>query len=492
MSGNIPFTMEDVIRNSYEVIIGLEVHVQLNTQSKIFCADPVAFGKEPNTLVGIVSLGLPGTLPRLNREVVSKGLQMALACHCDISRTQHFDRKNYFYPDLPKGYQLTQDRSPLARGGYLAVPVRESILRIPLQKIHLEEDAGKSMHDGDEKHSRVDFNRAGIPLLEIVTKPSINTPADAAAAVSEIRRLVRFLGVSDGNMEQGSLRCDANVSIRSKGSSVLGRKVEIKNLNSTRNLTHALDYDIERQIGLAEAGLPVTSETRGFDAVDGKTFPQRVKEALNDYRYFPDPDLPQLEVSDAWLEEIRATLPVLPEEWFNRMIDRYQLSPYDALVVSETLQEAEYFESLCALGVRPKAAANWMMGPLKSLLNDRGWEMSAFPVAPGTFASAIGLVESNQVSFSAVAQKLLPVLLSSPGREPVEVARELGLILEEDDAALDKVISGVLREFPLKVEAYREGKKGIVAMFMGEVMKRTAGKANPRKANELLTKKLSE
>lgn len=481
---------EDLIQDSYEAVMGLEIHVQLNTHSKIFSAEPVSFGESPNTQIGLVTLALPGTLPKLNREVVAMGLRMALACHGEIPRRQHFDRKNYFYPDLPKGYQLTQDRSPLCRGGYLSVPVNSGVLRVDLEKIHMEEDAGKSLHDVGTKDSLVDYNRAGVPLLEIVTKPVITSPSDAAAVVAEIRKLVRFLGISDGNMEEGSLRCDANVSIRPKGSTQLGKKVEIKNLNSLRNLSHALSHDIARQVALAEAGHPVASETRGFDVAAGKTFPQRTKEELQDYRYFPDPDLPLLDISETWLDEIRNSMPVLPEAWFDRLVQQYQLSPADARVISESREEAEYFEQLCKLGVRPKASANWMMGPVKSVLNEKGWTMSQFPVKAEVLAEAIRLVESNQVSFSSAAQRLLPALTENSQARPDALAKELGILLDTDSNALEKVIAEVVREFPLKVEAYKEGKKGIVAMFMGEVMKRTGGKADPRKANELILKKL--
>lgn len=483
-------SQEDLIQDSYEAVIGLEIHVQLNTRSKIFSTDPVSFGGDPNTQAGLVTLAFPGTLPHLNKEVVAMGLRMALACHGEIPRRQHFDRKNYFYPDLPKGYQLTQDRSPLCRGGFIAVPVNNTTLRISLEKIHMEEDAGKSLHDVGVTDSLVDFNRAGVPLLEIVTKPVITSPADAAACVAEIRKMVRFIGISDGNMEEGSLRCDANVSIRPKGSKTLGKKVEIKNLNSLRNLSHALAHDIERQINLTEAGHPVASETRGFDVTSGKTFPQRTKEELQDYRYFPDPDLPPFEISEAWLNELQASMPALPEVWFERLINQYQLSASDARVVSDSREEAEYFEKLCSLGVRPKAAANWMMGPVKSVLNDKGWNMTQFPIAPGILAVAIQLVETNQVSFSTAAQRLLPSMMVDLEARPEILAAAMGILMNTDSDALEKVVGEVIREFPLKVEAYKEGKKGIVTMFMGEVMKRTGGKADPRKANELILKKL--
>ena len=484
--------MDAQIRDSYEAIIGLEIHIQLQTKSKIFSPDPVSFGAEPNTNISTISLGLPGTLPKLNREVVDMGLRMAVACRGDIPGRQHFDRKNYFYPDLPKGYQLTQDHSPLCRGGNLAVPLKDgSMLNVALEKIHMEEDAGKLIHDqGDD--TRVDFNRAGIPLLELVTQPVIRSASEAAATVAEVRKLVRYLRISDGNMEAGSLRCDANVSIRPKGSHTLGTKVEIKNLNSLRNLSHALAYDIERQIELAEAGIPIASETRGFDVPSGKTFPQRTKEALNDYRYFPEPDLPAIEVSEEWLNDIRRSLPVLPEEWFDQLVRHCQLSPADALAVSETRESAEYFQRLCEFGVKPKTAANWLIGPVRSLLNQRGWGMADWPLGPKRLADLANLVESNQVSFGAAAQRLLPALIDQPGKDAVELAAESGVIQEADLDGLERLVAEVIREFPLKVEAYQNGKTGIVSMFMGEVMKRSRGKADPRMASELIVKKLTK
>ncbi len=484
--------MNPSARESYEVVIGLEVHVQLNTRSKIFSTDPVDFGASPNTLVNEVTLAHPGTLPRLNREVVLMGIRMALACESTISPIQHFDRKNYFYPDLPKGYQITQDRSPLCRGGRIAVPSRNGIFYVNLEKIHMEEDAGKSIHTGSDADSHVDFNRAGVPLLEVVTKPVISSAEDAAATLAEVRKLVRYLGISDGNMEEGSLRCDANVSIRPKGTSTLGRKVEIKNLNSLRNLSHAIRSDVERQIGLATAGQPIPSETRGFDVASGTTFSLRTKEELNDYRYFPDPDLPAISITAAWLEEMKQSMPVLPSAWFERMTSNYGLSTTDALTLTDTKESSEYFDQLCGHGVRHKAAANWMIGPVKSIMNEKGWGQPEWPLASSKLASVIQMVEEGLVSFSAAAQRLLPLLVENPGADPKVLAQELGIIQDRDTGELERVIADVIREFPLKVEEYRNGKKGIVAMFMGEVMRRTQGKADAKRASELITVKLEK
>jgi aspartyl-tRNA(Asn)/glutamyl-tRNA(Gln) amidotransferase subunit B len=484
--------MNESARESYEVVIGLEIHVQLNTRSKIFSTDPVDFGATPNSLVNEVTLAHPGTLPRLNREVVSMGIRMALACEGTISPLQHFDRKNYFYPDLPKGYQITQDRSPLCRGGRIAVPSRNGIFYVDLEKIHMEEDAGKSIHTGNDEDSHVDFNRAGVPLLEVVTKPVITNAEDAAATLGEVRKLVRYLGISDGNMEEGSLRCDANVSIKPKGTHALGRKVEIKNLNSLRNLTHAIRSDVDRQIGLATTGQPIHSETRGFDVESGSTYSLRTKEELNDYRYFPDPDLPTISITSAWLEEVKQFMPVLPSAWFERLTSTYGLSTTDALTLTDTRETSEYFEALCNHGVRHKAAANWLIGPAKSVMNEKGWSQHEWPVSAAKLASLIQLVEEGLVSFSSAAQRLLPLLIEKPGGEPKVLAQELGIVQDRDTGELERVIAEVIREFPLKVEEYRNGKKGIVAMFMGEVMRRTQGKADARRASEVIIAKLEK
>ncbi len=482
--------MEATIRESYDVVIGLEVHVQLKTTSKIFSGDSSAFGSPPNTNASVVTLAHPGTLPRLNEEVVALGVKMALACHGEISRVQTFDRKSYFYPDLPKGYQITQDRTPLCRGGYLVVHSQNEIHRILLEKIHMEEDAGKSIHREGSRDTWLDFNRAGTPLLEVVTKPVIGSAAEAAAFVSEVRKLVRYLDISDGNMEEGSLRCDANVSIRPKGTSALGRKVEIKNLNSIRNLSHAIEYDVDRQIELTEAGHPVISETRSFDAGSNKTSPMRTKEELNDYRYFTDPDLPLLHVSDKWIEEIRKSMPALPHDVFEKFVGEYHLTVADALVLSETKDTVWYFEQLVKFTPRHKAAANWVIGPLRSYLNDRGMGLNEFPVSPELLSGLINLVERGQISFSIAAQRIFPVLVADPDHEPEQIARELNLLQDHDAEALERVVDEVIKEFPLKVEAYKNGKTGIVSMFMGEVMKRTKGKVDPKSASELIENKL--
>lgn len=475
----------------YDVVIGLEVHVQINTASKIFSGDSASFGNQPNTNIGIVTLAHPGTLPMLNKEVVARALRMAIACQSDINKRQVFDRKNYFYPDLPKGYQITQDRAPLCKGGSVRIYGRSVNTAIPLEKIHLEEDAGKSIHQESGEETLLDFNRAGVPLIEIVTKPAIRSSEEAAAFVSEVRKLVRYLGISDGNMEEGSLRCDANVSLKPKGSATLGNKVEIKNLNSVRNLAHAIDTDIHRQLQLIEAGKDIVSETRMFDVVNGKTIALRTKEELNDYRYFPDPDLSPLVISDEWLAGIRESMPSLPYDLFKQLTDRTGLPAADALVITESLEKYRFFEALCNAGALPKPASNWIIGPVQGYLNDTGSGIEDLPIKAETLGALILLVEEGCISFSAAAQKVFPVMLKNPAANPESIIKEMNLQVSDDVEGLDQIVTEVLKELPLKVEAYQNGKTGIVSMFMGEIMKRTGGKADPRKATELLKEKLT-
>jgi aspartyl-tRNA(Asn)/glutamyl-tRNA(Gln) amidotransferase subunit B len=484
--------MDKAIRDKYVVVIGLEVHAQLLTKSKIFNGDATLFGSAPNTNVDPVSLAHPGTLPLLNRQVVELAIRMGLACHSEISRLTLFDRKNYFYPDLPKGYQITQDRAPICKGGYLSIKTKEGEKTIALNRIHLEEDAGKSIHLENETDTLIDLNRAGTPLIEIVTQPDIRSSEEAAVLLAEIRKLVRYLEICDGNMEEGSLRCDANVSIMPKGATEYGKKVEVKNMNSIRNVQRAIDHEIERQITEAEKGNAIISETRTFDAGSGKTFGMRIKEELNDYRYFPDPDLSPVHVSESWLATIASSMPALPQELFSKFTTRYQLPEYDAQVLTETKDVAMYFDRLCSHTANFKAASNWMMGPVKSYLNEFNLTAGEFPLTEQALASLIKLIDDGQVSYTIAVQRLFPELLKNPGKPAFEVARQLNLLQDSSQDSLQPIIDEVIREFPLKVEEYQNGKKGIISMFMGEVMKRSKGKADPKVANELLTKKLKK
>lgn len=482
--------MDKSIREKYIAVIGLEVHAQLLTRSKIFNPDAAVFGTAPNTSVGVVSLAHPGTLPKLNRKAVEFAIKMGLACHSEISRFNIFDRKNYFYPDLPKGYQITQDRTPICKGGYITIRTTAGERNVILNRIHLEEDAGKSIHLAGENDTLVDLNRAGVPLIEIVTEPGLRSSEEAHALLTEIRKLVRYLGICDGNMEEGSLRCDANVSIMPTGATEYGRKVEVKNMNSFRNVQRAIDHEIERQIGEVENGNSISSETRTFDANSGRTFGMRAKEELNDYRYFPDPDLSPMIVSDEWLERIRAAMPALPGELSQKFREEFHLSEYDAQVLTDSKDVALYFQEVCRHTRNYKAASNWVMGPVKSHLNESGLSADRLPVTPEILSELISLVEGGKVSYTAASQKLFPGLLSHPDASPLEMAQRLNLLQESDQSSILPIIEEVIREFPLKVEEYKSGKKGIVGMFMGEVMKRSGGKADPKVANALLTEKL--
>ena len=482
--------MEESIREKYVAVIGLEVHAQLLTKSKVFAADATVFGAQPNTSISVISLAHPGTLPKLNKKAVEFAIRMGLACHCEISRFNIFDRKNYFYPDLPKGYQLTQDRTPICKGGYVTINTKAGETHLQLNRIHLEEDAGKSIHFPHESDTLVDLNRAGVPLIEIVTEPCLRTSEEAYALMTEIRKLVRYLEICDGNMEEGSLRCDANVSVMLKDAKEYGRKVEVKNMNSFRNVQRAIDHEIERQILEIEKGNTITSETRTFDASSGKTFGMRTKEELNDYRYFPDPDLSPMIVSEEWLEGIRAGMPALPGELFQKFVSDFNLPEYDAQVLTESRDLALYFEAICGLIQSYKAASNWVMGPIKSHLNEFNLSAVEFPIGPEKVAELIELVDHGKVSYTVASQRLFPELLKNPNSSALEVAQRLNLLQQSDHNSIMPIIDDVIKEFPLKVEAYKSGKKGIVAMFMGEVMKRSKGKADPKVANALLTEKL--
>ena len=479
-------------QNKYNIVVGLEVHVKLQTNTKIFCADATVYGEDPNNQVSVISLAHPGILPKVNKLIFEQAIKMGLACNSEISRYNIFDRKNYFYPDLPKGYQLTQDKTPICIDGFISVTTKEGIAkRIILNRIHLEEDAGKSIHPENGNDTLVDFNRAGVPLIEIVTEPMISSSDEAYAFLTEIRKLVRYLDISDGNMEEGSLRCDANISVRLKNESQLGKKVEVKNMNSMRHVQKAIDFEAKRQIDLLEAVDEVRSETRTFDADSGKTYAMRSKEELNDYRYFPDPDLSPVIISDEWLNQIKSSMPPLPEELLEKFISVYGLPTYDAKVLTETKELAAYFESVCKQSKNYKAVSNWLMGPVKSYLNNISIDISLFPVEAEKLAMLIDLVEQGKISFSSASQKLFLALINSNNKTPLVIAQELNLLQDSNEDAIADMVSKIIYDFPDKAKEYRKGKKGILAFFMGELMKRTMGKADPQLANEILNKNLN-
>jgi aspartyl-tRNA(Asn)/glutamyl-tRNA(Gln) amidotransferase subunit B len=482
--------MKEAVRENYEAVIGLEVHAQLLTKSKIYNTDSTIFGSSPNTNVGVVTLAHPGTLPKLNRVAVEYAMKMGLACNCEISRLNIFDRKNYFYPDLPKGYQLTQDRTPICKGGYLKISTRNGDRIINFNRIHIEEDAGKSIHQPGESDTLVDLNRAGVSLIEIVTEPVLQSSEEAGVLLTEIRRIVRYLEICDGNMEEGSLRCDANVSIRLKGTKSLGKKVEIKNMNSVKNVQRAIDHEIQRQIDIAVRGGEIISETRMFDVSTGESFALRAKEELNDYRYFPDPDLSPMIVSEEWLDEIRRSMPELPAKLKEKFEQVYGIPAYDAAVIVDSKDTANYFEEVCRHTSNYKAASNWIMGPVKSYLNETDDRGNSFPVKPDVLAQLISLIDEGKISFTIASQRVFPELLRNPDQSPLEVAQQLNVLQDSNSDSLSPIIDQILKEFPLKIEEYKSGKKGIVTMFMGEVMKRSKGKADPKLASDLLNIKL--
>jgi len=413
---------------------------------------------------------------------------MGLATNCQIRRDNLFARKNYFYPDLPKGYQITQDKTPICHDGHLEVRLGDgSTKRIGITRIHMEEDAGKSTHLAGETETLVDLNRAGVPLIEIVSEPDIRTGEEAYAYLVEIKKLVEYLGICDGNMEEGSLRCDANISIMLPGAAEFGTKVEVKNMNSFRNVQRAIAYEVERQAAILDAGGVVDSETRGFDAATGTTAGQRSKETLNDYRYFPEPDLPPLVIDDAWLHRVAAELPALPQQLYARFVGELGLSDYDANVLVDQKDVALYFDELARLVPgSAKAAANWVMGPVKSYLNERALAIEDFPLDPGQLAGIIELIEAGKLNYSVASKQLFPHLLEHPQANATGAAESLGLLTQADTGELAGLVQQVLAANPAKVAEYRAGKKSLTGMFMGELMKLTGGKADPKQANQLL------
>lgn len=475
----------------YEIVVGLEVHAQLMTRTKLFCGDSIAYGAEPNTQVSPITLAHPGSLPRMNKKAIEYAIRMGLACHCEIEKQNYFARKNYFYPDLPKGYQISQHTTPICKGGYVTIRTGDNEKKIRLNRIHLEEDAGKSIHDADPENTCVDYNRAGTPLIEIVSEPDIRTADETYAYLTELRKLVRYLGVCDGNMEEGSLRCDVNISVRKKGDTRLGTKVEIKNLNSIRHAKRAVESEAQRLIGLMEKGEAIIQQTRSFDANSGTSFAIRDKEDADDYRYFADPDLTPFHLEDAFIETIRKSIPALQEERIKKYVSAWNLPEYDAAVITEEREMADYFEAVVNHTNNYKAAANWILGPVKSWLNEHNGEITEFPISPDKTAAIVNLVDEGLISFSVASTKLLSWLLNNPGIDPKQAAEEQNLIQQSDVSALEPLINEVLLKFPEKVTEYKKGKKGVLALFVGEVMKRSKGKADPKVTNKLILEKLN-
>jgi aspartyl-tRNA(Asn)/glutamyl-tRNA(Gln) amidotransferase subunit B len=484
-------TQKNTIDGPFELVSGLEIHVQLNTKSKIFSSDSAAFGAKPNENISAVSLALPGALPKLNKEVVAKAIRIGLALNCEINQRNFFDRKNYFYADLPKGYQITQDNSPICKNGYLTVELTNGEQkRIGINRIHLEEDAGKSLHDQDAKYSYVDLNRAGVPLIEIVTEPDIRSAEEASALLTEIRQLVRHLNVSDGNMEEGSLRCDANISIRQKGTTEFGTRCEVKNLNSIRNVRRAMEFEFNRQVDVLSNGGGIIQSTLNFDADKGTTSPMRTKEEANDYRYFPDPDLPPIYISDEWLASIVTAMPKLPKTIAKELVVALGISNAEANLLAEDTSLLHYFEEGKPSVLNQKSLVNWLLGPIRALLNEQGIAISEFKVKPVQLAQVINLVEEKKINQTNALQQLLPAIIASPNADAMQLANQLNLLIVEDDDAMDGFINEVLEKYQPQVQAYKSGKKGILGLFVGEVMKLAKGKADAKKISDQLIEKL--
>ncbi|TXE11075.1 Asp-tRNA(Asn)/Glu-tRNA(Gln) amidotransferase subunit GatB [Algoriphagus aquimarinus] len=483
--------LSEELKNKYQLVIGLEVHAQLMTESKMFAADANQYGEAPNTQISVITLGHPGTLPKVNRKAITYAIKMGLACNSEITRHNVFARKNYFYPDLPKGYQLTQDKGPICVGGTVPIQLADGTKKeVILNRVHMEEDAGKSIHLAEEDDTLVDFNRAGTPLIEIVTEPDLHSPEEAYAFLAEVKKLVKYLDVCDGNMEEGSLRCDANVSVMLKGATELGKKVEVKNMNSFRNVFRAIEHEHERLIGLIEQGIEVISETRTFDANTGLTASMRTKEDLNDYRYFPEPDLSPVVVSDEWLNSVKSTMPVLPRELHKKFVEEFGLPEYDASFLTESKDVAMWFNELCSKTQNYKAASNWMMGPVKSSMNEQSFHMDDFPISTDAFVALIALVDEGKVSYTVASQNLYAEMLKSATESPLQIAQRLNLIQESDESSLKPIVEEVLAANAAKVKEYRSGKKGLMGLFMGLVMKKSQGKADPKVATKLLTELL--
>jgi len=479
------------IYDTYEPVIGIEVHVQLSTQSKAYCGDATTYGASPNTQVSPISLGHPGTLPVFNKSVMNYAVKLGIACDCTIRERNEFARKNYFYADLPKGYQITQDTTPICTKGYVRIKdAQGKDKKINLTRIHMEEDSGKSVHDIDPFNTLVDLNRAGIPLLEIVSEPEIKNGEEAYSYLSEIRKLVRYLEISDGNMEEGSLRADLNISVRKKGATKFGTKVEVKNMNSFRNVQKAIDFEIIRQIDMIEAGEEIHQETRTYDAAKNITIGLRSKEDAHDYRYFPEPDLVPVIVPQSYVDSVRENMPPLPYELFVKYTKELALSEYDAFVLTDSKAFALYFEEVIKHTSNYKGATNLLIGPVKSWLNEQSVEIEEFPISPEALAGIQTLVDDDKISISTATQKLFPALLDDPLADAAALCERNGWIQQGDSDQLQAWVDQALAAYPEKIEEYRSGKKGLIGLFMGEVMKYSRGSADPKKASALLREKL--
>jgi aspartyl-tRNA(Asn)/glutamyl-tRNA(Gln) amidotransferase subunit B len=483
------------VRENYEAVIGLEIHCQLTTNTKIFCNCPTNFGAQPNQNICPVCMGMPGVLPVLNQKALEYAVKAALALNCTIAPYSKFDRKQYFYPDLPKNYQISQYDLPIATNGWLMIYTEGTgEKRIGITRLHMEEDAGKLVHAGSDRlagssYSLVDYNRAGVPLCEIVSEPDLRSGAEAAAYAQELRRILRYLGVCDGNMQEGSLRCDVNISVRPKGSTKFGTKVEIKNMNSFNAIQRAIDYEIDRQVAAIEGGERIVQETRLWEENSQRTISMRVKEGSSDYRYFPEPDLVPIVMTPETIEHYRQELPELPRQKRQRYVAEYNLSPYEANLIADDRSVAEFFEAVVGTGAEPKQAFNWIMGDITAYLNEQKLKITDLPLTPQALGELIALINDQTIS-SKIAKDLLPELLTQPLSGTVkDLVAQKGLKVMTG-AELEKIIAEVIQNHPKEVEQYRSGKTKLLGFFVGQVMKRTQGKAEPQSTNALIKEKL--
>ena len=472
----------------YEVVIGVEVHAQLRTKSKLFCGCGTVFGLTANSQICPLCLGLPGSLPVLNQAAVEMAVRAGLALNCTIAADNVFARKNYFYPDLPKGYQISQYEAPICEHGWIEIAAREGKRRVRIRRAHLEEDAGKSVHVAGANGSRVDLNRAGTPLLEIVTEPDLRSSDEVVAYLKGLRDVLMYLEVCDGNMDEGNFRCEPNLSLRPLGLKEFGTKVELKNINSFKFVKDAIEYEIKRQTTVLNGGGKITQETRLWNLDRGETVVMRSKEEAHDYRYFPDPDLVPLKLDKEWIEGFRRSLPELPAARASRFVGDYGIPEYDAGVLTASKTVADYFESCVKLFNQPKTVSNWVMGELTRELNNSGTDSSVSPVSPERFVSLLQMVEQGTISLK-VAREIFPEVYSS-GKTPEQIVQEKGLIQVSDEGAIDKIIDEVLTKNPTQVAQFKEGKQQVLGFLVGQVMKSSGGKANPGKVNELLKKRL--
>lgn len=473
---------------TYEAVIGLEIHAELSTKSKIFCSCTTEFGGEPNTHCCPICLGMPGTLPVLNRAVVEYAIKAGLATNCTIASFTKQDRKNYFYPDLPKGYQISQYDLPLCRNGYVEIETEEGKKKIRINRIHIEEDAGKLLHSETGNYSYVDYNRTGVPLIEIVTEPDLSSAAEAKAFLEKIKAILQYIGVSDCKMEEGSLRADVNVSIRPKGAKTLGERTEMKNLNSFRSIVRAIESEIERQLSIIEAGGTIERETRRWDENKGVSYPMRSKEDAQDYRYFPEPDLPPLVIKEEVINRLRQELPELPDARKERYMRDYDLPAYDARILTSSRELADFFEAAIQGSQNIKGISNWVMGDLLRILNERNLEVTQIPFPPAYLAKLVGLLDKGVIN-GPTAKKVFETMFDT-GKDPETIVKEKGLEVLNDDSALLAVVEQVMQENPQSVADYRAGKKKALSFLVGQAMKATKGKAHPQKLNELFLSKL--